>query len=77
MISQSWSGGGADAQAFYDKNIPTLYFASKYSYTHLHLPSDTPETLNPSLLREITRLVYCTTFNIAGLKEISMPSGGH
>lgn len=77
MISQSWSGGGADAQAFYDKNIPTLYFASKYSYTHLHLPSDTPETLNPSLLREITRLVYCTAFNIAGLKEISIPSGGH
>lgn len=58
MVAQTWSGGGADATPFFNINIPTLYFVSKYSYTHLHLPTDTPETLNGDLFEKIVKLAY-------------------
>ncbi len=54
MVENTWSGGGADLTPFYEKGIPGLYFASKYSYEHLHLPTDTPETLNPNLFESIS-----------------------
>jgi hypothetical protein len=57
-IAQTWSGGGADAQPFHDAGVPTLYFASKFSYTHLHQPSDTVDTLAPGLYTELVRLAY-------------------
>lgn len=65
MISKTWHGGGADAQAFFDKNIPTLYFASKNSYKHLHQTSDTPETLNPQMLEKMAKLAYLLVFEVA------------
>ncbi|MFO8235954.1 MAG: M20/M25/M40 family metallo-hydrolase [Bacteroidales bacterium] len=65
VIDRTWGGGGADATPFYKKGVPTLYFATKNSYTHLHLPTDTPETLNQDLHYEITKLAYKLT------KEIS------
>lgn len=65
MTAKTWPGGGADAQAFFDKDIPTLYFATKNSYTHLHLSTDTPKTLNTELLEKVTRLVFLTALEIA------------
>ena len=65
MVEDTWSGGGADLTPFYEKDIPGLYFVSKYSYDHLHLPTDTPETLNPALFEKIVRLVYLTAREIA------------
>ncbi|MCF6271334.1 MAG: M20/M25/M40 family metallo-hydrolase [Melioribacteraceae bacterium] len=64
-IKSTWANGGADATPFHKKGIPTLYFVTKNSYTHLHCITDTPETLNPKLYEEITRLAYFTTYKIA------------
>ena len=65
MVNDTWSGGGADATPFHEKGIPCLYFVSKYSYDHLHLPNDTPETLNRELLEKIVKLVYLTARQVA------------
>ena len=65
MVSNTWRGGGADATAFHEKGIPCLYFISKYSYDHLHQPTDTPETLNPELFEKIVRLCYLTARVVA------------
>ena len=43
-------------EAFFRKGIPTIYFHSEGSYTHLHLASDTADTLNPRLLEGVARL---------------------
>lgn len=64
MTTKTWPGGGADAQAFFAKGIPTLYFATKNSYTHLHLTTDTPETLNIDLLEKTTKLAFLTALEI-------------
>lgn len=65
MVNDTWSGGGADLTPFYEKNIPGLYFVSRYSYDHLHLPTDLPETFNLSLYKSIVKLVYLTARKIA------------
>ena len=65
MVKDTWKGGGADATAFHEKGIPCLYFVSKYSYNHLHLPSDTAETLNPTLFENIVKLAYLTVREVA------------
>jgi aminopeptidase YwaD len=64
MVTETWSGGGADATPFYEKGIPCLYFVSKYSYDHLHQTTDTPETLNPALFENLVRLAYLTAKEI-------------
>ena len=65
MVKDTWNGGGADATPFYEKGIPCLYFVSKYSYDYLHQPTDTPETLNPTLSEKLVRLGYLTAREIA------------
>ncbi len=65
MVGETWGGGGADAAPFEAAKIPNLYFASKFSYTYLHLTSDTPATLNPPLFAAIARLVCRTTWALA------------
>lgn len=65
MVKDTWSGGGADATPFHEKGIPSLYFVSKYSYDHLHLPTDTVETLNPDLFEKIVKLAFLTAKHIA------------
>jgi hypothetical protein len=65
MVKDTWNGGGADATPFHEKEIPCLYFVSKHSYDHLHLPTDTPETLNPELFEKIVKLVYLTAREVA------------
>ncbi len=64
-VEQTWGGGGADATPFAEKGVPTLYFASRFSYPHLHQPGDTPETLNPRMYEALARLAYRTTWAVA------------
>jgi len=64
-VEQTWGGGGADATPFAQKGIPTLYFASRFSYPHLHQPGDTPDTLNPRMYEALTRLAYRTAWAVA------------
>jgi hypothetical protein len=65
MVDATWSGGGADATPFHNLGIPTLYFASRFSYTYLHSMNDKPETLNPKLFEQLTRLAFRTLYEIA------------
>jgi Zn-dependent M28 family amino/carboxypeptidase len=64
-VEETWGGGGADATPFHEKGIPTLYFATTKSYTHLHQASDRPETLDPSLLERVARLVFRTARSVS------------
>jgi hypothetical protein len=68
-VEDSWYGGGADAQPWFDAGLPTLYFATEDSYTHLHKPGDTPETLDPGLYTAVVRL--------AGRSTAALASGGY
>jgi hypothetical protein len=65
IIDRTWGGGGADATPFFEQGIPTLYFATKNSYDHLHLPSDKPQTLNAPLHQYLTKIGYKTAMEIA------------
>ena len=65
IVKDTWGGGGADLTPFYEKGIPGLYFVSKYSYDHLHQPSDMPETLNPELYEKIVKLAYLMAREVA------------
>ncbi len=65
MVSDTWSGGGADATPFYEKGIPCLYFVTTNSYDHLHQPSDKVETLNGPLFEKIINLAYKTAVEIS------------
>lgn len=65
MVAGTWKGGGADATPFFERGIPTLYWVTTNSYPHLHLPSDTPETLNPTLYAELVRLAFRTAWAVA------------
>jgi len=58
MTHDTWQGGGADLEAFYQNKIPGLYFVNRHSYTYLHLPSDKPETLNPELYEKAVKVAY-------------------
>ncbi len=68
MTERTWAGGGADAEPFYKKKIPTAYFVTTNSYKHLHLPSDKVETLNSDLFEKIVRLIFTTAWDIANGK---------
>ena len=59
-VEETWYGGGADAQPWFDNGLPTLYFVTEDSYTHLHKPEDLPQTLDPALHTAVTRLAYRT-----------------
>jgi hypothetical protein len=75
-VAETWGGGGADAAPFEEAKIPNLYFASKFSYTHLHLASDTPATLNPALLEAVARLGYATALEVAQGGTAGAPPAG-
>ena len=64
-VAGTWRGGGADAQPFWDRGVPTLYFATKNSYTYLHQTGDTVATLNPGLYAEVVRLAYRVAREVA------------
>ena len=65
MIEETWPGGGADAEPFHEAGIPTAYFATHNSYTHLHVASDTADTLDPELLESVAKLVFLTVDEVA------------
>ncbi len=64
-VADTWGGGGADATPFAERGVPTLYFASRFSYRYLHQPGDTPPTLNPRLYEALVRLAYRTAWAAA------------
>jgi len=64
-VEDTWYGGGADAQPWFDAGLPTLYFATQDAYTHLHKPGDTPETLDPQLHAAVARLAHRTARAVA------------
>ncbi len=64
-VAETWYGGGADAQPFFDAGVPTLYVHTTESYAHLHQPTDTVETLEPALFTDTARLVATTTAAVA------------
>lgn len=68
ISARTWYGGGADAQPFFDIEIPTLYFATLNSYTFLHLPGDKPETLNRETLALTAKTVFKTITYISSGK---------
>lgn len=65
MVSRTWSGGGADATPFHEKDIPSLYFVTTNSYDHLHLPTDEFSTLNSELFEKVVRLAHLTILETA------------
>ena len=65
LVSNTGNGGGADAEPFFKKGIPTLYFVSTNSYKYLHQLGDTPETLNVELLEAMTILGFKSLLAIA------------
>jgi hypothetical protein len=65
MVDRTWGGGGADATPFHEKGIPCLYFVTTNSYDHLHLPTDTFDTLNPTLYEKLVKLAHLTVLEIA------------
>lgn len=69
LVKNTWYGGGADAESFFRKNVPTLYFATTNSYRHLHMPSDLPETLNYELFKELVDLGAEVTWHMANAKS--------
>lgn len=76
MIENTWNGGGADAAPFHEKGIPALYFVTKNSYAHLHLPTDKVETLNGDLYERTVNLAFLTAVKIANgyyKKETVLP----
>lgn len=58
MVNRTWKGGGADLTPFSAKGIPGLYFVTTNSYKFLHLPDDTPESLNQDLYAQVCKLVF-------------------
>ncbi len=52
--------GGADAEAFQQAGVPNMFFVSQKPYDHLHMATDTPETLNPFIFEAISRLAFLT-----------------
>ena len=64
LVSETGNGGGADAEPFFQKGIPTLYFVTTNSYKHLHQLTDTPDTINKDLLEAATKLGFNTAIKI-------------
>jgi Peptidase family M28 len=56
--------GGADAEAFERAGIPNVFIVAKDPYQHLHMATDKPETLNPTVFESITRLTYLTAVSL-------------
>jgi hypothetical protein len=65
LSQRTWHGGGVDAQPFFEKGVPALYFVTVNSYTHLHLPTDNPETLNANMLELAAEIMFQTSVKIA------------
>lgn len=65
LSPRTFGGGGADAQAFHEVGIPTLYFHTSGGYKFLHQITDKPETLNVIVFEKVVHLGYLTTMELA------------
>ena len=65
MVTNTWPRGGADAEYFFQNEIPTAYFVTTNSYEHLHQVSDKEETLNPKLFEAVANLGLNALIKIA------------
>lgn len=64
-VEETWYGGGADAQPFFEAGVPTLYFANTNAYGDIHSTTDGPGTLDPDLFTDTARLAFLTAAEIA------------
>ncbi|MBH0196375.1 MAG: M28 family peptidase [Nitrospira sp.] len=56
---------GGDDGPFKEAGIPTVSIASGGVHPHLHQPTDTADTINPEILRNIARYVVALTWQLA------------
>lgn len=56
---------GGDDGPFKEAGIPTVSIASGGVHPHLHQPTDTADTINPEILRNIARYVLALTWQLA------------
>jgi len=49
-----------------------LYFVTTNSYKYLHLPGDTPETLNVGLYTDLVKLVSLLSYELV-VKGVEIP----
>ncbi|MGE0076495.1 MAG: M20/M25/M40 family metallo-hydrolase [Bacteroidales bacterium] len=68
LSNRSFGGGGGDATAFYNANIPTLYFSATNGYKFIHQTTDKAETINNQLVEKITKLGFLMTIELANGK---------
>lgn len=72
-VAATWKGGGADAQPFHERGVPTLYWVTTNGYAHLHAVTDTPETLNGHLYADLVRLAFRTAWELADAPPAPAP----
>ncbi|MEQ1680539.1 MAG: M28 family peptidase [Nitrospira sp.] len=56
---------GGDDEPFKETGIPTVSIASGGIHPHMHQPTDTADTINPEILRNIARYVLALTWQLA------------
>jgi Zn-dependent M28 family amino/carboxypeptidase len=56
---------GGDDGPFKEAGIPTVSIASGGVHPHMSLPTDTADTINPEILRNISRYVLALTWQLA------------
>ena len=56
---------GGDDEPFKEAGIPTVSIASGGAHPHMHQPTDTADTINPEILRNIARYVLALTWQLA------------
>lgn len=56
---------GGDDEPFKEARIPTVSIASGGVHPHMHQPTDTADTINPEILRNIARYVVALTWQLA------------
>ncbi len=56
---------GGDDEPFKEAGIPTLSIASGGAHPHMHQPTDTADTINPEILRNIARYVLALAWQLA------------
>ncbi len=75
-VNATWGGGGADATPFHEAGIPCLYWVTTNGYAYLHVPGDTPETLNGPLYEDLVKLAFRTAWAVADAPADSITAAG-
>lgn len=47
----------SDAESFYKKKIPTLFFREEKNPGYIHTTKDTPDKLNPKIMKDLSHLI--------------------